>query len=122
VVQGKTVETRVSTLDLMPTILDLTVKKIKPDAEIPSDMAGRSLAENLEKGVEAPDRTVRYVAFGGQKWMMPGWLAKLWLRDLNFPLKVGYRSGSKKVIWTPEKEELEIFNLAQDPFESHAKM
>ena len=120
VVEGKTVTTRVSTLDLMPTILDMTVKKVQPDAEIPSDMVGRSVAANLESGADIPDRTVRYVAFGGQKWLMPGWLAKLWLRDLNFPLKVGYRAGSKKVIWTPEKEEMEIFNLGRDPFENNA--
>lgn len=117
---GKTVETRVSTLDLMPTILDLTVKAVKPGAEIPSDFAGRSLAASLKEDGTVPDRTVRYVAFGGQKWMAPGWLAKLWLRDLDFPLIVGYRSGDKKVIWTPEKEEMEIFNLGRDPFEAHA--
>ncbi|MCB1022507.1 MAG: sulfatase [Bryobacterales bacterium] len=117
---GKTVSTRVSTLDLMPTILDMTLKKSDPNAKVPTDMDGRSLAANLEKGEEAPDRTVRYVAFGGQKWLMPGWLAKLWLRDLDFPLKMGYRAGEKKVIWTPEKEELEIFNLTRDPFENKA--
>ncbi len=120
VVEGETVTTRVSTLDLMPTILDMTVKKADSSAKIPSDMAGRSLAANLEKGEEAPDRTVRYVAFGGQKWFMPGWLAKLWLRDLDFPLKVGYRTGDKKVIWTPEKDEMEIFNLGRDPLENTA--
>jgi hypothetical protein len=106
----------------MPTILDLTVKKVKPDAKIPSEFDGRSLAANLEAAdTEVPDRTVRYVAFGGQKWIMPGWLAKLWLRDLDFPLKVGYRAGDKKVLWTPEDEEMEIFNLGRDPFEAHAE-
>jgi arylsulfatase A-like enzyme len=120
VVAGKVVKTRVSTLDLMPTILDLTVKSVQPDAKIPSELEGRSLTASLSQGGEVPDRTVRYLAFSGQKWLMPGWLAKLWLRNLDFPLKVGYRSGDKKVIWTPEKAEMEIFNLSRDPFESHA--
>ena len=121
VTAGKTVSTRVSTLDLMPTILDMTVKKTKADAKIPAEFSGRSLAASLETADgEIPDRTVRYLAFGGQKWLMPGWLAKLWLRDLDFPLKVGYRAGAKKVIWTPEKEEMEIFNLTRDPFEVKA--
>jgi arylsulfatase A-like enzyme len=117
---GKVVNTRVSTLDLMPTILDLTVKAVHPDAKIPTEFEGRSLTASLSKDGEVPDRTVRYVAFGGQKWLMPGWLAKLWLRDLDFPMKVGYRSGDKKVIWTPEEEAMEIFNLGADPFEAHA--
>jgi hypothetical protein len=59
------------------------------------------------------------VAFAGQKWIMPKWFAKLWLRDLDFPLRVGYRQGDRKVLWTPEKGTIDIVNLASDPFGVH---
>ena len=93
------------------------MKREHPDADIPADFAGRSLAENLEQDSELPDRVVRYVAFAGQKWKAPKWLAKLWLRDLDFPLRTGSLQGTKKTIWTPENEDLLVFDLAHDPFE-----
>ena len=116
---GRTVETKVALIDLMPTIIDLTVKKQFPEAEIPTEYAGRSLAKNLVAGADLPDRTVRYVAFAGQKWVMPKWFSKLWLRDLDFPLRTGYRQGDHKVIWTPENEELYVYDLEEDPFEQN---
>ena len=116
---GQTVETKVTTLDLTPTIVDLTVRRKDPTAKIPTEFAGRSLARNLTAGEAIPDRNVRFVAFAGQKWVMPKWFSKLWLRDLDFPLKTGYRAGNRKVIWTPEEETLEVFDLAKDPYENH---
>ena len=114
---GRVVDSTVNSLDVMPTLLDLTVKSADPDISIPTEMLGRSLAAALINGEEVPDRQARAVAFAGQKWKVPGWLAKLWLRDLDFPLRISYRNGDHKVIWTPETEELEIYDLAQDPFE-----
>lgn len=114
---GKVVEAKVSTLDVMPTLLDLSVKRKNSSAKVPSDMAGRSLAAGLSGGGDLADRQVRAVAFAGQKWMMPKWFSKLWLRDLDFPLRVSYRNGDHKVVWTPEEEELELYDLAADPFE-----
>jgi hypothetical protein len=73
----------------------------------------------LLTGSELPDRIVRFVAFAGQKWIMPAWFAKLWLRDLDFPLRLGYRQGDRKVLWTPEKDSIEIVNLDRDPFGLH---
>ncbi len=116
---GKVVASKVATIDLMPTIVDLTVKAQSPDVQIPTEYAGRSLAKNLTTSEDLPDRTVRYVAFAGQKWVMPKWFAKLWLRDLDFPMRAGYRQGDHKVIWTPENEELYVYNLKEDPFEQH---
>lgn len=116
---GRVVEEKVSTLDILPTLVDMTVKKKDPEAKIPTEYVGRSLAKNLEQNVDIPDRTVRFVAFAGQKWLAPKWLAKIWLRDLDFPLKTGYRKGDKKVIWTPEHDEIQIFDLATDPFENN---
>lgn len=118
---GRVEQSKVSTIDLMPTIVDMTIKKSHPDAVIPTEFAGRSLSSNLLDGATLPDRVVRFVAFAGQKWIMPTWLSKLWLRDLNFPLKMGYRQDDKKVVWTPEDDVLEIVGLSDDPFESHAE-
>jgi arylsulfatase A-like enzyme len=117
---GQVVETKVTLLDLAPTILDLTVKEKLAETRLTTDFVGRSLAANMTAGETLPDRTVRFVAFSGQKWLMPGWLAKLWLRNLDFPLKFGYRAGDRKVIWTPAKESMEVFDLDDDPFEAHS--
>lgn len=115
---GKVVQSKVSTLDLLPTLMDLTVKKANPGAKIPTEYVGRSLAKNLTSKAALPDRTVRFVAFAGQKWLAPSWLSKLWLRDLDFPELVGFRKGSQKVVWQAEKENMEIFDLKKDPFEN----
>lgn len=116
---GQVETSKVSTIDLMPTIIDMTIKKTHPEVVIPTEYAGRSLSDNLLTGADLPDRIVRFVAFAGQKWIMPKWFAKLWLRDLDFPLRVGYRQGDKKVIWTTEKDEIEIVGLSRDPFGAH---
>jgi arylsulfatase A-like enzyme len=110
---------RVSTIDLMPTILDLTIKRSKPDVVIPTEYAGRSLSDSLFTGADLPDRIVRFVAFAGQKWIMPKWFARLWLGDLDFPLRFGYRRGDRKVLWTPGKDTIDIVNLGRDPFGMH---
>ncbi len=115
---GKVVESKVTTLDLLPTLMDLSVKQADPKADIPTEYAGRSLAKSLTGDEALPDRTVRFVAFPGQKWLMPKWLSKVWLRGLDFPELVGYRAGSQKVIWQASKENLEVFDLVKDPFES----
>jgi arylsulfatase A-like enzyme len=116
---GQVEESKVSTIDIMPTIVDMTIKKSHPEVVIPTEFAGRSLASNVLEQASLPDRIVRFVAFAGQKWMMPTWLSKLWLRDLDFPLRLGYRQGDQKVVWTPENEVLEIVNLREDPFADH---
>jgi arylsulfatase A-like enzyme len=116
---GRVETARVSIIDLMPTIVDMTIKKSKPDTVIPTEYAGRSLADNLLNGAHLPDRIVRFVAFAGQKWIMPKWFAKLWLGDLDFPLRFGYRQGDRKVLWTPKKETIDIVNLDGDPFGLH---
>lgn len=115
---GKVVDSKVTTLDLLPTLVDLSVKKANPKAKIPTEYVGRSLAKNLTSDAPLADRTVRFVAFAGQKWLTPSWLSKLWLRDLDFPELVGFRKGSQKVVWQAEKDNMEIFDLSKDPFEN----
>jgi len=116
---GQVEEAKVSIIDIMPTIIDMTIKKSQPDVVIPTEFAGRSLSSNVLEQENLPDRIVRFVAFAGQKWLAPKWLAKLWLRDLDFPLRLGYRQGDKKVVWTPENETVEIVGLGEDPFALH---
>jgi arylsulfatase A-like enzyme len=116
---GQVEEAKVSTIDIMPTIVDMTIKKSQPDVVIPTEFAGRSLSSNVLEQENLPDRIVRFVAFAGQKWLAPKWLAKLWLRDLDFPLRLGYRQGDKKVAWTPENETVDIVDLGEDPFALH---
>jgi arylsulfatase A-like enzyme len=116
---GRVETARVSTIDLMPTILDLTIKQSKTDVVIPTEYAGRSLSDSLFTGADLPDRIVRFVAFAGQKWIMPKWFARLWLGDLDFPLRFGYRRGDRKVLWTPGKDTIDIVNLGRDPFGMH---
>ena len=116
---GKVVRTKVTTLDILPTLIDLTVKQADPGAKVPTEYVGRTLAGNLTGDATIPDRTVRYVAFSGQRWVMPGWLSKLWLRKLDFPESIGYRTGDRKVIWKPSKEDMQVFDLAKDPFENN---
>ncbi len=116
---GQVEEAKVSTIDIMPTIIDMTIKKSQPDVVIPTEFAGRSLSSNVLEQESLPDRIVRFVAFAGQKWIAPTWLAKLWLRDLDFPLRLGYRQGDKKVAWTPENETVDIVDLGEDPFALH---
>jgi len=35
----------------------------------------------------------------------------------GLPLKMGRMSGTRKTIWTPKADQLEIYDLAADPFE-----
>jgi arylsulfatase A-like enzyme len=116
---GRVESAKVSIIDLMPTILDLTIKRSKPGVIIPTEYAGRSLSDNLLTGTTLPDRIVRFVAFSGQKWIMPKWFARLWLGDLDFPLRFGYRQGNRKVLWTPGEETIDVVNVDRDPFGMH---
>ncbi len=114
---GKVVETEVSILDVAPTIIDLAIRPYHQDLKLPVKLAGRSLAASLTGGPPPDQQVLRYVTFAGRKGWMPKFLVDLFVDFKGLPLKMGQRLGSRKVIWTPKKKELEILNVAQDPLE-----
>ena len=74
--------------------------ELSAGAQVPLALA--VVAHQVEASVLAPDaRWVRILQHGTDHVRRNG-------------------AGEKKVIWTPEKEELEIFNLTRDPFENKA--
>jgi arylsulfatase A-like enzyme len=117
---GKVIESEVSIIDIMPTVLDLTVRKVDPDLEIPFELAGRSLAKSINGGGEPDEQMVRFITFEGKKGFLPKFITDLFLNLDGPPLKMGHRIGVRKVIYTPEDEKLEIYNVKQDPLELKA--
>jgi len=114
---GKVVRKTVSTIDLSPTILNVALGKPVRDLKLPVELAGHSFAKSLDGGTIPGDRTIRYLSFGGKKGFFPRWLS-FWWTDLDTrPIKVGSKTGSRKVIWSPRNDAIRVYNLAQDPFE-----
>lgn len=112
---GKTVASDVSLLDVAPTILELAAGSVQ---ELPIPMGGRSLATSLYEGGAPPEeRVIRHITFGGKKGFFPRWFSFLWTSVDERPLRVGMLAGSRKLIWSPQDESLEIFNLTRDPLE-----
>jgi uncharacterized sulfatase len=114
---GKVVEREVSIIDIMPTVLDLTAKRVDPDFELPFEVAGRSLAASINGGGEPEEQMVRFLTFEGKKGFLPKFLTDLFLKFDGPPLKMGHRLGVRKVIYTPDDKRLEIYNVQQDPLE-----
>jgi len=118
---GRVVRTPVTTLDVLPTVLDLL--KIKPAAPL----SGKSLTAvfadppdgNKPREVAAPPDPIFFVTFAGKKWEAPSWVSWLWYSDSRkrMPLKIGRISGDEKVIWTPDTGKIEVYNIAHDPQE-----
>ena len=115
---GKVIEQPVSSLDLTPTMLELSVGLASPEMRA-SPFGGRSVAKAIESGERIYARPVRYVSFAGKKGFAPTWVSWLWVKKDNLPLHVGMTEGSRKLIWTPRDEKLAIFNIERDPFEIH---
>jgi len=113
---GKVVKSKVSITDVTPTILDLTVRQEGEDLNIPVPFSGRSLAGSIDGGTDPEEQTVRYVTFAGKKGWMPKILADFFI-DNRMPLKMGHALGQRKVIWTPQDKELEIFDIVADRLE-----
>lgn len=112
---GKSVASDVSLLDVAPTILEL-VAGAGYDSPVP--LGGRSLAGSLYEGGAPPEqRVIRHITFAGKKGFFPRWFSFLWTSVDERPLRVGMLAGSRKLIWSPQDESLEIFNLTRDPFE-----
>lgn len=114
--KGKVVREKVSLIDVMPTVVDLTIKRHRPDAKLPVELGGHSMAAALGNG-KIEDETIRYLTYGGKKGFFPRWVSFLWT-DLDArPLQIGRTTGSRKVIWALHDDNLEVFDLQRDPNE-----
>jgi hypothetical protein len=60
---------------------------------------------------------VRYLTFAGKKGWLPGWIARLWVRTGDMPLRLGKINGAQKWVWVPDENRLSIVNTVRDPFE-----
>ncbi len=119
---GKVVRGEVSLLDVAPTIAELAVKPQNGRLELPIPLGGRSLAAAVTGGEEPSEQMVRFVTFAGRKGFMPQFLMRLFLDLDGLPLKMGHQLGARKVIWTPEDDQLEIFDIGTDPYELAPRM
>jgi len=113
---GKVVNEEVSLIDLTPTIIDVALRTSDPDLKLPIELGGRSFAAGLNGGsVEA--ETVRYLTYGGKKGFFPRWVSFMWTDLDSRPLMVGRTTGTRKVIWAMQDQQVEIIDLAADPHE-----
>ncbi len=117
---GKVVERHVSIIDIAPTILDLTAKRIDPDLELPVKFGGRSLAKAINGGEEPEEEMVRFITFAGKKGFLPKFISDIFTRFDGPPLMMGHRIGVRKVIFNPGDTKLEIYNETEDPLELKA--
>ena len=114
---GTVVRPSVSILDLAPTILDLVVPEFRSEAPIPISFAGRSQIAAIDEEVSSATRQIRFVSFEGKKGFAPTWLSWVWKPNSGLPFRIGKLEGQRKMVWTPQADSFEIFDLAQDPFE-----
>ncbi|MEA2563509.1 MAG: hypothetical protein QOH06_5013 [Acidobacteriota bacterium] len=98
--KGRRVVVPVQTTDIYPSILELL------DAEIPSQIQGRSLFDAID-GKADPKRPVfneALVSRGHRPW--------------NFGQLVAVRYGGWKLIYNRQSRSAELYNLARDPGET----
>ncbi len=114
--EGKVIEHEVTLLDLAPTLIDLTVRPYAKEP-IPDTFRGKSLAPAWNGEPWEPGETIRYITWAGQRWVMPSWISRLWLHNMDEPLRVGYARDGRKVVWEPREEEVEVTDLKTDPDE-----
>ncbi|MEZ4593078.1 MAG: sulfatase [Chloroflexota bacterium] len=96
-VAGQVVEHQVSTLDIMPTLLELA------DCALPDGLLGSSLVPFWQGNPEAYTTEVA--------------LSERWRDDAH---KIAVRSAQFKYIWDIDKpDEVELYDLAADPHESN---
>jgi arylsulfatase A-like enzyme len=113
---GLVIRQRVSLLDVMPTVLDLTVATI-PHVTLPRSFGGLSLASAIDGREQIPKRTLRYLTFAGKKGAMPTWLSWMWVRRTELPLRLGKLEDSRKWVWTPGENLLSVVSIEKDPLE-----
>ncbi|MCW5982536.1 MAG: sulfatase [Bryobacteraceae bacterium] len=114
---GQVARGRVSLVDLTPTIVDVTLRRSHPDLELPVPLGGQGFGAALAGGPPMEERTIRYLTFAGKKGFVPRFLSFLWTHLDDRPLWVGQLTGNRKVLWSPQGESMEIFDLGADPYE-----
>jgi len=115
---GQVIRENITLLDLAPTLLDFTVADRVTQDQIPISFAGMSLARAMAGGEKLPQRPIRYVTFGGKKAFAPRWLSWMWVvGEARMPLYLGKTEGTRKLIWSPRREELAVYELGEDAFE-----
>ncbi len=114
---GAVVEQSVSTLDLAPTLLDLVVPEFRDESQVSFSFAGRSQVGAI--GQESPPgtRQIRFLSFEGKKGFAPTWISWIWRPNSGLPFRIGKLEGARKMVWTPDADLFEIFDLARDPLE-----
>jgi arylsulfatase A-like enzyme len=117
---GKVVDREVSIIDIAPTVMDLTARHIDPELKLPIELSGHSLAKSINGGGEPDERMVRFVTFTAKKGILPKFLTDLLNPFKLEPFRLGHALGSRKVIYTPKANKLEIFNTREDPLELKA--
>ena len=118
---GTVVEQNVSILDLAPTLLDLAVPEFREETQISISFAGRSQVPAIADGSKPLARQIRFVSFAGKKGFAPSWLSWVWKPNSGLPLRIGKLDGMRKMIWTPDEDRFELFDLAGDPLETEAE-
>ena len=114
---GTVVRRSVSILDLAPTILDLVVPEFRSEAPIAISFAGRSQFPAMGDVASPGTRQIRFVSFEGKKGFAPSWLSWVWKPNSGLPFRIGKIEGERKMVWTPQQDRFDIFDLAGDPFE-----
>ncbi|MFQ5805213.1 MAG: sulfatase [Phycisphaerae bacterium] len=106
---GQRVESVVSLVDVLPTILDCVRA---PD--LARDARGRSLMPLVRDGqsAEADDFVVPGMRINRRKYYRP------W-KESRGDLNIVVRRGEWKGIWNVEPDRLELYNLTSDPREQH---
>ena len=119
---GTVIERNVSTLDLAPTLLDLAVPEFRQETPISISFAGRSQLSNITGSPKSQSRQVRFVSFAGKKGFAPSWLSWVWKPNSGLPFRMGKLEGIRKMIWTPDENRFEFFDLSKDPNETNAEL
>jgi arylsulfatase A-like enzyme len=114
---NQTLTAPVSSLDVAPTIVDLTVGKLLAEKKTPVPFAGRSLTPWLTKGERVTARRIYNVTFAGKKGFFPKWLSWAWVSERELPLRMSSIDGASKLIWSPEEQNLRGYDVAADRFE-----
>ena len=119
---GTVIDQNVSTLDLAPTLLDLVVPQFRDESQIAFTYAGRSQVSAIMDGAKPHSRPIRFVSFEGKKGFAPSWISWIWRPNSGLPFRMGKLDGTVKSIWTPDQNQVEFFNLEEDPLERNSQI
>jgi arylsulfatase A-like enzyme len=111
--RGKVVPGPAALLDVAPTVLELL------GLSSPRQFQGMSLKPWIEgDALSDAERTLYFQTYAGAVGHVPRILRWLFRRaPSTLPIKVGMFSAPHKIIYTPQTERLEVYDLASDPWE-----